>query len=144
MLFDYLHASSIHGLRYLAESKNHLFRLVWFICIAGSFTTAVYIIYLNVRNWENSPAVITKAQPVLVKVRQSAWGVRTNEKLRIVIRLFSFSSKTTEIPTLTITICPRKPDFRYLVTNYFNKYVRINFVSSSVFIEHPRSRTARL
>ena len=96
MLGEYLRQSSVHGLRYLSESKGTAFRLVWFACIAASFSLATYTIYHNILNWEDSPAIITKAQPVLIK--------------------------ESNLPAPMITICPQQPDFKSLVINYLNKY----------------------
>lgn len=65
---DFLGATSIHGLRYLAEAKNIVIRALWFLCISASFSAAVIIIYGNVVQWQNSPSVISQAKPILVQV----------------------------------------------------------------------------
>ena len=103
MISDYLRTTSIHGLRYLTTAKNKTIRFIWFVCVLGSFTTAIYIIYLNVLNWENSPSVLTKAQPVLVE---------------------------NELEMPVATVCPRRPDYRSLIVNFFNKYYDHSDVSS--------------
>ena len=68
LLSGFLEATSVHGLRYLTGSQNLLARIVWSVCIAASFTVAGWVIYFNVLQWENSPASITRAQPMLVQV----------------------------------------------------------------------------
>ena len=69
MLSVFLRETSIHGVRYLVEACHPLARAAWAVCIGACVSAAAAIIYLNVRNWENSPAVVTSVQPALVKVR---------------------------------------------------------------------------
>ena len=64
----YLESSSIHGLRYLSESKGKLPKMLWLVFIAASFMAAFYIIYNNVKQWENSPSVITTVKPIEIEV----------------------------------------------------------------------------
>ena len=72
LVADFLDRTSIHGLRYLSNAEtrgNPVVAAVWLVCIAGSFTAAAVVIYYNVHNWENSPSIISKAQPVLIEVK---------------------------------------------------------------------------
>lgn len=71
MLREFLRTSSIHGVKYLVESKSAVAKLAWLVCILSCFTSAIVIIYYNVAAWENSPAVISQARPMLVKVTLS-------------------------------------------------------------------------
>ncbi len=68
MLSEFLRESSIHGLRYLVEARLGIVRLLWLVSISSCFTFAVVIIYLNVHNWQNSPAVVTSIQPESIEV----------------------------------------------------------------------------
>lgn len=69
LVAEYLNATTIHGLRYVAEARGSaLARCLWLACIAASFAAAAFIIRGNIANWENSPKVITEAQPALIKV----------------------------------------------------------------------------
>ena len=72
MLSVFLRETSIHGLRYLVEAKNPVVKFLWLACICFCFGSAVLIIYLNVKNWENTPAVVTSVQPSLVRVRKAS------------------------------------------------------------------------
>lgn len=109
MLSPFLQATSIHGLRYLSESKSILARFLWLVCIVGCFFSALVIIYLNVVHWENSPAVITRVQPVLVE--------------------------DSQILVPMITVCPRKQDMRSLIVNLFNKYYDRSDPAAAAFDE---------
>ncbi len=60
--------NSIHGVRYLVEAKNPVLKALWFITISFCVTSAAAIIYLNVANWSNSPAVVTSVESTLVEV----------------------------------------------------------------------------
>ncbi len=71
MIASFLQESSIHGLRYLVEAKSSLVKTIWFVCIAACVTASFVIIYYNVVNWHNSPAVVTSVYPSLVKVWRS-------------------------------------------------------------------------
>ncbi len=64
----FLEESSMHGLRYLVQAKNPLAKLVWMACITLSVVSSAIIIYLNVVNWNNSPAVVTAVRPAQAKV----------------------------------------------------------------------------
>lgn len=70
MIRTYLNDTSIHGLRYLKRAKSVpcVFRLIWLVCIVGSFIAATIIIVLNVKNWENSPVVVTSVDNFDIEV----------------------------------------------------------------------------
>ena len=116
LLSDYLEASSLHGLKYLSESKSLLFKLVWFVSISTSFSAAVYIIYSNIVQWENNPSVITKVMPILVEVHVPIRPTFFVHFAKVCVL------QNSDIDMPTITICPREPDFRNLLANYFNRY----------------------
>lgn len=59
---------SVHGLRYLVEAKNPVIKTVWFITICFCVGSATAIIFLNVVNWSNSPAVVTSVHTDLAEV----------------------------------------------------------------------------
>ena len=63
----FLEASSMHGLRYLSTSRNPWARLLWLAAIGSCVASAAAIIYLNVANWNNSPAVVTTVRPAPVE-----------------------------------------------------------------------------
>ena len=67
MFKSFLLETSIHGLKYLVASKNSLCKLLWLMSIVGSFTAASVIIYFNVVDWNNSPAVVTSVDTVEVE-----------------------------------------------------------------------------
>ena len=58
----------MHGLRYLVLAENPLVRLLWLASISFSVGSSAVIIYLNVVNWNNSPAVVTNVRPTPAKV----------------------------------------------------------------------------
>lgn len=66
---DFLRATSIHGLRYLYETKGWLGRIIWLAFILTSFTVAILISYENIMNWQNSPVTVTQASTVMLKVQ---------------------------------------------------------------------------
>ena len=59
----------MHGVRYLAEARNPVVRMLWLVAVCGSVCGATLIIYQNVVNWNNTPAIVTRVQPTLVKVK---------------------------------------------------------------------------
>lgn len=68
MLVQFLRASTIHGLQYLASAPGTFAKIAWFHCVAASAVTASYFIYLNVRGWVDSPIVVSSVAPTLVEV----------------------------------------------------------------------------
>ena len=68
MFLLFLQESSIHGLRYLVDSKRFVAKILWLACIASSFTAAGFVTYWNFVNWNDSPAVVTSVESSLVKV----------------------------------------------------------------------------
>lgn len=66
---EFLRATSIHGLRYLTESKGSVVRFLWFAVISTSFTLATVISFFNVLSWQHQPATITQAAPAMIKAR---------------------------------------------------------------------------
>ncbi len=88
-LNEFLNSSSIHGLRYIVASRSPLFKLLWLASIIACMTAASVIIYFNVANWSNTPAVVTKVNPSLAKDKEL-------------------------MPM--VTVCPRYPNLnRYLI-----------------------------
>ncbi len=66
-LNDFLNSSSIHGLRYVVFSRGPLIKLLWLASIGTCVAAASAIIYLNVVNWSNTPAVVTNVSTALAK-----------------------------------------------------------------------------
>ena len=58
----------VHGVRYLVEAKNPVIKSLWFVAVSLCFGGAATIIYLNVVNWSNSPAVVTSVHPDTAEV----------------------------------------------------------------------------
>ncbi len=69
-LHEFLNSSTIHGLRYLVISRSPLIKLLWLASITFCVAAASAIIYLNVANWSNTPAVVTKVNPALAKDKE--------------------------------------------------------------------------
>lgn len=65
---DFLESTSIHGLRYLAI-KNAITRSIWFICVATSFSVAIFFISASFKGWDENPSVVSSVGPALVEVR---------------------------------------------------------------------------
>ncbi len=68
MLTLFMKESSMHGLRYLVEARNPVVKALWFAAICFCVSSASAIIYLNVVNWNNTPAIVTSVHPDLAKV----------------------------------------------------------------------------
>ena len=69
MLRAYLEYSSIHGLFYVGSARSPLSRALWLVCVCACATAAAVISFYNVVAWENSPAVVTSVNRILVQVR---------------------------------------------------------------------------
>ena len=70
MFSNLVRDSTIHGLKYLVDEKNVILRFIWLICILASFSFAILIIYKNVENWENSPAVVSNVDNLEIEVNE--------------------------------------------------------------------------
>ncbi len=114
MLSVFLRETSIHGLRYLVEAKNPVVKFLWLACICLCFGSAVLIIYLNVKNWENTPAVVTSVQPSLVKVRKLPDLCLEPEPMTG----DSFQNKPL-MPM--VTVCPQFANLNNLIYNLLEK-----------------------
>ncbi len=63
----FLRESSIHGFRYLVDSKTPLVKILWLLSVVFSVTMSMIIIYMNIVNWNSTPAVVTNMYPTLAK-----------------------------------------------------------------------------
>ena len=68
----------MHGLRYLVDAGNPLVRVAWLSTILTCISSAAAIIYINVLNWSNSPAVVTSVYPELAEVRSNTSKTRND------------------------------------------------------------------
>ena len=122
LLSAFLEATSIHGLRYLSESKSILIKSVWFIVILTSFSAAAFICYNNVVQWQNSPILISQARPAHVKVSLRFEKNHEHGCVYVCYKLQPLWFQDLKIPMPTVTICPQKHNFRNLIENFYNKY----------------------
>lgn len=65
------------------------------MCILSSFTLAGIIIYMNIKNWENSPTVVTNVDIIDIRGK-------------------------VDFPS--IHICPQYADYGTMIQHLFNKY----------------------
>ena len=75
MVSTFLEESSIHGLRYLVETRHPAARLAWLVAICACVGAASVIVYLNVASWEDSPVVVTTVKTAMAKVCCGDWPV---------------------------------------------------------------------
>jgi hypothetical protein len=64
---EFLRSSTIHGLRYLVDSRSLVSKVAWLFCIAASFLIAVYMILLNIEEWNNSPTTVRSVTSTQIK-----------------------------------------------------------------------------
>ncbi|XP_059085146.1 uncharacterized protein LOC131882107 [Tigriopus californicus] len=95
VMLKFLEETSIHGCKYLVHGRTILMKMIWLVSIVGCVTSSIYIIYLNIKNWQSSPAVVTSVEPILVK---------------------------DQIPMPQITICPNDIDLNLLFFRLHKKY----------------------
>ena len=68
-LRDYLNETSIHGLRYLIESRNNVERMIWSVVICTSMAFASYNVYVNFVYSMDNPIITTLETTVVQNVR---------------------------------------------------------------------------
>ena len=56
---EFLEHSTIHGLVYISTSSSRLVKLFWFLVVAISFSTSLYLILRNLSTWDRSPISTT-------------------------------------------------------------------------------------
>ena len=52
---DFLEASTVHGVQYIATSNSKTIKLFWFLAVSAAFITASNLIYDAYSSWEQSP-----------------------------------------------------------------------------------------
>ena len=58
LLKEYLATSTIHGLSYIASTKNFV-KLFWILTVLSGFSLASYLIYQSFQDWEENPITTT-------------------------------------------------------------------------------------
>lgn len=69
MLSMFFKRSSIHGMQYLGGENAAISKVVWFVAIVLSFTSAFFFVYMNIINFFRRPIVVTNVEEYDVKVR---------------------------------------------------------------------------
>ena len=58
LLKEYLETSTIHGLSYIASTKNFV-KLFWILTVLSGFSLAGFLIYQSFQEWEENPITTT-------------------------------------------------------------------------------------
>lgn len=69
MLKQFLDTTSIHGLKYVGQSKHFCAKAAWLTLILASFSCAVAVIFMTVKAWDEQPTTVQETKPVLLEVR---------------------------------------------------------------------------
>lgn len=107
-----LQESNIHGFKYLVLTKHPVPRCIWFVAIQSALVAACIIVHLNIRNFRNSPTVVTSVEEFDIKVekRRLAWTCQG-------VTLTSVSQNKIQLPM--VTVCPMRADWSNIIEFLF-------------------------